>query len=162
VRKVIGRIRARLAKARSLGAEDATADPGAQIAYVLTDAVEQAKPRSLVTFLGELPDNIGEILTSVAFACRLRGEYPVVVMSELKPELIAVSTAPIEFIPTFRHLPMKVDEYERYIQRRWSLMLAKWNFAKQIELNLSFDDFVAAQLAPSRNPPDAYTLARDS
>ena len=162
MRKVIGRIRARLAKAGSPGAVDATVDPAARIAYVLTDPVEEAKPRSLITFLGEPPDNIGEILTSVAFACRLSGEYPVVVMSELKPELIAVSTAPIEFIPTFRHLPMKADEYERYVQRRWSLMLAKWNFAKQIELNLSFDDFVAAQLAPRRNPPDAYTLARNS
>ena len=157
---VIGRIRARLAKAESSAAADAADDP-ASIVYVLTDPVEEAKPRSLITFLGEPPENIGEILTSVAFACRLRGEYPVVVMSELKPDLIAVSTAPIEFIPTFRHLPSRPDEYERYVQRRWSLMLAKWNFGKQIELNVSFDDFVAAQLAPRRNSPDAYTLASE-
>ena len=75
-------------------------------------------------------------------------------MSELKPDLIAVSTAPIEFIPTFRHLPSRPDEYERYVQRRWSLMLAKWNFSKQIELNMSFDDFVADQLAPQQNSPE--------
>ena len=126
----------------SSAAADAADDP-ASIVYVLTDPVEEAKPRSLITFLGEPPENIGEIIASVAFACRLRGEYPVVVMSELKPDLIAVSTAPIEFIPTFRHLPFRPDEYERYVQRRWSLMLAKWSFGKQIELNMSFDDFVA-------------------
>jgi hypothetical protein len=162
VQGVIGRIRARLSKAASSGTAKAAGDPAAQIVYVLTDPVEEAKPRSLITFLGDPPENIGEIITSVAFACRLRGEYPVVVMSELKPDLIAVSTAPIEFIPTFRHLPSRPDEYERYVQRRWSLMLAKWNFIKQIELNLSFDDFVADQLAPRQKSPETYTLASDS
>jgi len=159
---MIGRIRARLSKPPAAEAAKALDDPAAQIVYVLTDAIEQAKPRSLITFLGDPPENVGEIVGSVVFACRLRGEYPVAVMSELRPDMIAVSTAPIEFIPSFRHLPMKTDEYERYVQRRWALMLAKWNFGKQIELNMSFDDFVAAQLAPGRNSPDAYTLASDS
>src|SRR5262249_38641801 len=66
-------------------------------------ATEDAKPRSLISLLGEPPANIDEVLESVAVACRSRGEFPVAVMSELRPRLIATSTVPIEFIPTRRH-----------------------------------------------------------
>ena len=47
---VIGRIRARLSKAASSGTAKTADDPAAQIAYVLTDPVEEVKPRSLITF----------------------------------------------------------------------------------------------------------------
>ncbi|WP_353646380.1 hypothetical protein [Mesorhizobium sp. WSM2239] len=139
-------------KARFIGvssapiADSVVDDPAAQLVYVLADPVDEAKPRSLISYLGEPPESIGEILNSVAVACRLRDEYPVVVMSELRPDLIAVNVVPIEFIPTRRHLPFAASEYERYIRRRWSLILMKWNFSKQIELGKSFDDFVIDQL----------------
>ena len=147
---VIGRIRARLAKA-------VTPAPRTRRTIRRRDRLcaDRSGRRGQAAQPHHIPGRAsGQIsarsLHSVAFACRLRGEYPVVVMSELRPDLIAVSTAPIEFIPTFRHLPFRADEYERYVQRRWSLMLAKWNFGKQIELNMSFDDFVADQLAAAR------------
>jgi hypothetical protein len=148
LRRVIDSIKARLTgTASSATASDgAVDDPTAQLVYVLADAIDEAKPRSLITYLGAPPENIGEILNSVAVACRLRGEYPVVVMSELRPDLIAVNIVPMEFIPTLRHLPFAPSEYEHYARRRWSLMLTKWNFLRQIELGMSFDDFVADQL----------------
>ena len=148
MRRIIERIRAGLAAATPAGSGAGAADdPDPGIRYVLADPVDEAKPRTLITFLGELPENIGEILNSVAVACQLRGEYPVAAMSELKPDLIAVSPVPIEFIPTSKHLPVKADEYERYVHRRWSLLLAKWNITKQIDLNMEFEEFVVGQIA---------------
>lgn len=150
--RVIDRIRARLAKTVAPAAAAPAADAG--LAYVLTDPAQEARPRTLISFLAEPPDNIGEIVISVAYACELRGEYPVLVMSELRAGLIAASTVPIEFMPTRRHLPFDPDEYERYVGRRWSLMMAKWSFTRQIDLDRGFEEFVAdqrpsGQLAPA-------------
>jgi hypothetical protein len=151
LRRVTDSIKASLTRANSSGAMD---NPEARLVYVLANPLDEPKPRSLITYLGEPPISIGEILNSVAVACQLRGEYPVVVMSELRPDLIAINMVPIEFIPTLRHLPFAVSEYEHYVRRRWSLVLAKWNFTKQIDLGVSFDDFVADQLALEQRSPE--------
>ncbi len=126
-------------------AEQAEDDPNS-IRYVLGSAVEDAKPRCLISVLGTPPRDIGEVLESVAFVCRRNREFPVAVMTELPPGLIAASTMPIEFLPTRDHLPVRPDEYERHIRRRWSLMIAKWQFAKQIELSIDLETFLAQQL----------------
>ena len=98
LRSMIAGTRARLARAISLsaGALPVVDDVAAGLVYVLVDPVDQAKPRTLITFLGEPPANIGEIVVSVAVACQLRGEYPVVVMSEIRPDLIASSRRLVE------------------------------------------------------------------
>ena len=138
------------------------------IRYVLADAIEDARPRSLISALGDPPSNLGEVLESVAFACRSKGEFPVAVVSELRPDLIAASTVPIEFLPTRRYLPVKLDEYERHVRRRWSLMIAKWAFTKQIELSLGFEAFLAEQMhgvpaePAAQQPPLGYALAREA
>jgi len=147
-------------------ADQANEDPDS-IRYVLTSAVEDAKPRSLISALGSPPRGIGEVLESVAFTCRRNGEFPVAVMSELLPELIAVSTMPIEFLPTRRYLPVRTDEYERHIRRRWSLMIAKWQFAKQVELSIDLETFLATQLqeadpAPAMQEVADYALATEA
>lgn len=150
MRRIIDRVRDRLLGAAS-HVPTADASGGADdIRYVLADAADEAKPRTLITFLGEPPANIAEILNSVAVACQLRGEYPIAAMSELRPDLIAVSPVPIEFLPTFDHLAVKADEYERYLHRRWSLLLAKWNISRQIDLYMAFEEFVDGQLASRR------------
>jgi hypothetical protein len=142
-------------------------EPGS-IRYVLADAIEDAKPRSLISALGDPPLNLGEMLESVAFACRRKGEFPVAVVSELRPGLIAASTVPIEFLPTRRYLPVRPDEYERHVRRRWSLMIAKWEFSKQIELLLSFEAFLAEQMygmpaeQAAKEPLFGYALAREA
>lgn len=154
--RLIAGIKAKLANLASTGAVPAAAsDPAAQLAYVLANPADEAKPRTLVTFLGEVPQNIDEILEAVAAACRLRGEYPVALMTELKPDLIATCSMPIEFMPTRGHLPLPEDEYEDYVQRRWSLVLAKWNFVRQIELGASFEDFILDQGKLGRDLPAA-------
>ena len=79
---------------------------GESLRYQLLDEAEDTKPRCLISFLGELPQNIAEIVDTVVVACRDRGEFPVVVMSELRPDLIAANSAPIEFIPTRYYLPL--------------------------------------------------------
>jgi hypothetical protein len=124
----------------------ASAEEPDSIRYVLACAIEDAKPRSLISVLGDAPPNIAEVLEAVALACRGNGEFPVAVMSELRPNLIALSTVPIEFMPTRRYLPVRADEYERHARRRWSLMIAKWEFTKQIELSLGFEAFLAEQM----------------
>lgn len=126
--------------------------PGKQegIRYVLADEDNEARARTLISLLGDMPPNIAEVLDAVSSACRANEEFPVIIMSELRPDLIAVSTTPIEFLPSRRHLrQLRDDEYRRYLRRRWALVLAKWNFASEIELSLSFDDFLATQLATS-------------
>lgn len=143
MRRVIDSIKARLIGASSAPLIESFVD---DLVYVLADPADEAKPRSLISYLGEPPESIGDILNSVAVACQLRDEYPVVVMSELRPDLIAVNVVPMEFIPTRRHLPFAASEYEHYVRRRWALMLTKWNFLKQIELGMSFDDFIVDQL----------------
>ncbi|GLS29169.1 hypothetical protein SAMN04488498_101715 [Mesorhizobium albiziae] len=166
MRRVIDSIKARLSgRASSATTSDgAVDDPAAQLVYVLANPIDEAKPRCLITYLGVPTENVGEILNSVADACQLRGEYPVVVMSELRPDLIAVNMVPMEFIPTLRYLPFAPSEYEHYARRRWSLMLTKWNFLKQIELGMSFDDFIADQLGHQQALPNAadYVRASDS
>lgn len=113
---------------------------------MLACAIEDAKPRCLISMLGDMPANAGEVLEAVALACRGKGEFPVAVVSELRPDLIAASTVPIEFMPTRRYLPVRPHEYERHVRRRWALMIAKWEFARQIELSLEFEAFLAGQM----------------
>jgi hypothetical protein len=115
--------------------------------YVLADAAADARPRILISFLGALPKNIGEILESVAYSCRAKGEFPVAVVADLRPELMAVSATPIEFIPTRRHLfVLDADEYQRFVRRRWSLIITKWNFASELTFGASFEAFIEAEL----------------
>ncbi len=115
---------------------------------MLVDAEKETRPRILISLLGDTPPNIAEILDAVATACREAQEFPVIAMSELRPDLIAGTAAPIEFLPSRRHLRLlRDDEYQRYVRRRWALIMAKWNFASEIELSLTFDEFLAVQMA---------------
>lgn len=154
-RNLVGSLRALASRGASADALSPD-DPAAALVYVLTNPDDQKKPRTLITYLGAPPENIGEIIASVAIVCQRKGEYPVAVMSELRPDVIATSAIPIEFIPTWRHLPFGADVYSRYVHRRWSLMLAKWNFAQQIDLDMHFDDFVEDQLL---KPPQAAAVS---
>jgi hypothetical protein len=140
-------------------ATDST-EEGDSIRYTFTLAEQDAKPRSLIALLGEPPPNVVEVLESVASACRASGEFPVAVMSELRPGLIATATVPIEFMPARRYLPVTAGEYERHLRRRWSLMMAKWEFAKHIEMGVGFDDFLIEQLDAASMPATGLTPAR--
>jgi hypothetical protein len=132
----------------------ATEDERDRLRYVLTDEADDARPRSLVSLLCALPPNVAEVLDSVTASCRGKGEFPVVVLPELRPDLTAVSSVPIEFIPTRRHLfVLNVDDYERYVRRRWSLIATKWCFASEIVLGANFDEFVEAQLRSDLSVP---------
>jgi hypothetical protein len=138
------------------------------IRLALESQSEDAKPRTLISVLGELSPNVGEMLESVALACRVTGEFPVAIMSELRPELISVATMPIEFLPTRDYLPVEAHEYDRHVRRRWSLIIGKWEASKQIELGLGFEAFLAAELrkpSVSSCRADAivgYTLASEA
>jgi hypothetical protein len=164
VRFLVDRLRALGTRPDAAATEAAapTDDPLLALRYVLTDPAKEAMPRTLISILGAAPGNVGEIIRSVAAACRQRGEYPVAVLSELLPEVIAESDIPIEFMPSRRYLPGAGGAYERYLRRRWSLMLAKWNFASQIELQLGFDEFLAAELSSSAQPSTDQALASAS
>jgi hypothetical protein len=164
VRFLVDRLRA-LGTRSDGAASDAAAqpeDPIVALRYVLTDPVKEAMPRTLISILGAAPGNVGEIILSVATACRQRGEYPVAVLSELLPEVIARSEIPIEFLPSRRYLPGDGAAYERYLRRRWSLMLAKWNFARQIELQLGFEEFLAEEMSGAARPSADQALASAS
>ena len=54
---------------------------------------------------------------------------------------------PIEFLPEMRHVPaLKPDEYVRYVNRRWELILEKWKVEREVTLASSLDDFLATQV----------------
>jgi hypothetical protein len=135
----------------------ATAEEADNIRYIFALAEEDARPRSLIALLGDPQANVGEVLESVAAACRNNGEFPVAVMSELRPGLIAAVTVPVEFMPARRYLPVTAAEYERHLRRRWSLMMAKWEFAKHIEMGVAFEDFLTEQLDSAAVPAAGLT-----
>ncbi len=120
---------------------------GDSLQYVLRDPIDEAKPRSLISVLGAMPDNLAEILDTAVEACRANGEFPVIVLSELRPDLTAASSAPLEFVPTRSHLPSLSPEiYGRYSRRRWSLIIAKWDIASEITISSTIEEFLADQL----------------
>ncbi|MBB4275385.1 hypothetical protein [Rhizobium mongolense] len=124
------------------------ADEEDSLLYVLQDPKEEARPRSIISVLGMMPANLPEILDTAVEACRANGEFPVVVLSELRPDLIAASSAPLEFLPTRSYLPSLSPEiYGRYARRRWSLILAKWDISSEITLSSTIDEFLADQLS---------------
>jgi hypothetical protein len=140
------------------GPPPAPSEQADSIRYAFAQPDQDALPRSLIGLLGEAPPNVGEVLESVATACRANGEFPVAVMSELRPGLIATATVPIEFMPARHYLPVEAGQYERHLRRRWSLMTAKWAFAKHVEMGLGFEDFLHEQLSAS-DPPDVMPAA---
>lgn len=142
-----------------------TAQPDADahgLRYVLADPALDARPRTLISFLGDLPETIAEMMETQADICRGSGGFPVAVVSELCPDLIAAGTMPIEFLPPRSHLALlELDDYERYVRRRWELLLAKWNFRDELEYGLSFEAFLAEQLRASGTAV-GQALARDA
>lgn len=121
-------------------------DSAPDIGYVLIDPKDQEKPRTLISYLGPMAENAADVIESVRQACLLRSEFPVVVLSELRPDLMTSSEAPVEFLPGARHLPGLTgsDQYERYVRRRWELILEKWKIEKEIALTLSVEEFAFA------------------
>lgn len=122
-------------------------DSAPDIGYVLIDPKDQAKPRTLISYLGPMAENAADVIESVRHACLLRSEFPVVVLSELRPDLMTSSEAPVEFLPGAQHLPSlaRSEQYERYIKRRWELILEKWKIEKEIVLTMNIDEFSAAK-----------------
>ena len=54
--------------------------------------------------------------------------------------------APIEFLPEMRYVPvLTADEYTRYVNRRWALILEKWKIEREVTLASSLDEFLTAQ-----------------
>lgn len=125
---------------------DGTAEE-TSVNYVFNDATLQAKPRSLISVLGTMPANLAEVLDTAVQACRANAELPVVVLSELRLDLMAARSAPLEFIPTRRHLPsLPQESYGRYVRQRWSLIMTKWDISHEIALSLTIDEFLAEQV----------------
>ncbi|WP_223843432.1 hypothetical protein [Sinorhizobium fredii] len=115
--------------------------------YVFHDPTLEANPRSLISVLGTMPDNLVEILDTAVQACRDQAEFPIAILSELRLDLIAARSVPLEFIPTRRHLPsVPAEIYGRYIRQRWSLIMAKWDVSNEIALSSSIDEFLADQI----------------
>ena len=114
--------------------------------YVLLDEEMEKRPRVLISLLGDPGENPEEVLGSISDICLARAEFPVVVMSDLQPALLATSTAPVEFLPQRKHVPLLgAEDYRRYVARRWSLLNEKWNVVQEITVGLSIDEFVREQ-----------------
>lgn len=117
------------------------------IGYVLLNSNDQSKPRTLISYLGPAADNVAEVIESVRHACLLKSEFPIVVLTEFRQDLMVSCETPIEFLPEMRHVPaLKPDEYVRYVNRRWELILEKWKVEREVTLASSLDDFLATQV----------------
>lgn len=124
-----------------------SAEEEKRLNYVFHDPTHEVNPRSLISVLGTMPDNLVDILDTAVQACRANAELPIIVLSELRLDLIAARSAPMEFIPTRGHLPsVPAENYGRYIRQRWSLIMAKWDISNEIALSSSIDEFIADQI----------------
>ena len=116
------------------------------ISYFLLEPSDQSKPRTLISFLGPTGENAAEVIESIRQVCISRAEFPVVVLSELRQDLMTSCKAPIEFLPEMRYVPvLTADEYTRYVNRRWALILEKWKIEREVTLASSLDEFLTAQ-----------------
>jgi uncharacterized HAD superfamily protein/adenine/guanine phosphoribosyltransferase-like PRPP-binding protein len=131
--------------ANTVSLDDKVQDSAPDIGYVLIDPHTQSQPRTLVSCLGPIGENVADVIGSVSEACLRRSEFPVVLMSELRPELMKSFGAPVEFLPTLKHVrALKLDHYQRYVKQRWALILEKWKIKRQITLGASLDEFLAS------------------
>ncbi|TCN34089.1 hypothetical protein [Sinorhizobium americanum] len=136
-----------LGRPRKITSAIDSADEERSLNYIFHDPALEAIPRSLISVLGTMPDNLVDILDTAVQACRANAEFPVVVLSELRLDLIAARSAPVEFIPTCLHLPsVPAENYGRYVRQRWSLIMAKWDISNEIVLSSSIDEFLASQI----------------
>ncbi|PDT81702.1 hypothetical protein [Sinorhizobium sp. BJ1] len=136
-----------LGRSRRITSAIDLAEEEKSLKYVFHDPTLEANPRSLISVLGTMPDNLVEILDTAVQACRDQAEFPIAVLSELRLDLIAARSVPLEFIPTRRHLPsVPAEIYGRYIRQRWSLIMAKWDVSNEIALSSSIDEFLADQI----------------
>jgi hypothetical protein len=131
--------------------EDAAAASPLRLSF--RDPVRDGLPRCLVGLLGPLPDGADRLLAGVVRGCRDNGDLPVVVLSELRPDLAVLLDVPVDFVPSRHHLRLLDDgAYRRYATRRWENLLAKWSCVREIQLGLAFDDFVDADFMPRPVP----------
>lgn len=132
--------------AAAVSLDDRVEDTAPEIGYVLIDPTVQARPRTLVSYLGPMADNAEEVIESVRQICLSRSEFPVVVLSQLRPELMSSSEAPVEFVPEMQDVTtLAPDQYTRYVKRRWALILEKWKIEREVTLAASLDEFLAAR-----------------
>ena len=132
--------------ASAVSLDDKVHDSAPDIGYVLIDPDSQSRPRTLVSYLGPMSENVVDVIGSVREACVRRSEFPIVVVSELRPDLMSSYGVPVEFLPTLRHLPtLKFDHYQRYVEQRWALMLEKWKIERQVTLGANLHEFVGEQ-----------------
>jgi hypothetical protein len=132
--------------------EPAAASSGLRLAFA--DPGRDGLPRCLVSLLGPLPGDADRLLGGIVRGCRDNGDLPVVVLSELRPDLAVRLDGPVDFVPSRHHLRLLDDgAYRRYATRRWETLLAKWSCVREIQLGLGFDDFIDADFLPRPSGP---------
>lgn len=114
--------------------------------YVDDEPGSRPQKRVLITALGPLLPNREEQLRGVSAAILQGGQQPVLVATHLSTRFLVTETQPTELMPLRRDLAVLTEaEYRSYVQRRWLLLLAKWQITDAIDLGQTFEEFLAGQ-----------------
>lgn len=116
------------------------------IRLAFSDAAADGQARCLISFLGPLEEHGADMIDAAVESARDAGQVPVAVICELRPDLATTRDYPIDFLPMRAHVPI-LDRwsYDRYVRRRWDIMLLKWDCSHHIQLGVDLDEFIAAQ-----------------
>lgn len=140
---------------RRFGRRGAETPPASASALRLIDekGVDRPQVRVLISALGpDLPEREVQ-LRSAAQAVLAGGQQPVLATSHADAPFVVGQTLPTEILPTRADLKVLTDaEYRSYLNRRWTLILAKWDIDEAIDLGQGFEEFLAGQCpAPARD-----------
>lgn len=121
---------------RLIGTDDSTEGP--------------ARPRVLITALGADMQNREALLRTTAAHIAKGGGRPVICATHLDMAFLVEGPAAVELLPLRRDLSVLTDtEYRFYLDRRWTVLLAKWAIEEEIDLGQSYDAFRDAELGRS-------------
>lgn len=118
------------------------------VRYVDSDPRSRPAVRVLISALGPSVPNREDQIRTVAAATLAGGQQPVVVATHLSTTFLVAEQFPVEILPLRSDLKALSDaEYDAYLRRRWTLILAKWAIAEEIDLGAELDAFLADQTA---------------
>jgi hypothetical protein len=104
-------------------------------------------PRILVTSFGQ--SSAATIDATCAIAIQ-DGMYPIVVATDLSTDFLVNAPMPVETLPHAADMwRLTAAEYEQYVQRRWTIIMGKWQATEIIDLALDFAEFLEQQLRQS-------------
>lgn len=132
--------------------EDASGNAPDPEHVALLDADGVERPRTLISALGPAGRSRGLAILAVARQVTAAGRRPILCATDLDLPSIVDGPLAIELLPRRVDVPvLDHAEYAAYLERRWEIILAKWQITEEISLGQDFASFLADQSSPDRS-----------